>query len=556
MTTLTLGEAGLVQRAIRGWNILRLEWLARALGAAEPDAVPAGPIAELRDALHRAGPAAEPVLLDPRFGRWCTEISSLIERDAPTLLPAGRFRAACREAATFTLAARFLSRSAAADPAPPATTVRVDHAGRIRVAGTGWVLVPGIGQAGLAVTVAVCTGRFELAGAAGCGAPALAAVPALVAEREPTPLPGLISARGDPVDHDICAAEPLLMTGPPCVVIERGADDPHVPAVPGIARVPASATPGLRARHAIAAAAHLRAVIRGERLFRPGDRPTDPPPEVANLASAPQLRRLLTIHNGPGEPDSAQAEAGHLLGLLAGWLAVSDGLSAVGAELLGQLTRDGYRPQPPGATAVTPGPSGAWRAAWAQAGGTFRNGQPRLEFLPAGDAGPGPIIKALGGDGGIAVNILAAGQPRADPTIDQLSLCKARDPARYASLVTELSRPPRCLAEEIILGHQAYVEERFLAAATGYADLLLRLPHDIDLWRDLAFALRHLNAMEYCETIIFWLADVVERAEECDLELTVLGRLCPLSTRWDSSPMAMRRVTGLLEWVNHDLNHR
>ena len=109
--------------------------------------------------------------------------------------------------------------------------------------------------------------------------------------------------------------------------------------------------------------------------------------------------------------------------------------------------------------------------------------------------------------------------------------------------------PPRCLAEEILLSHQAYVEERFSEAAAGYAALLLRLPSDIDLWRDFAFALRHLGATEPCETVLFRLTEVVQRAEECEPDLAVLDLLRSPSSRWRSAPPAVRHMTGLIEWV-------
>ena len=551
MTIMTLGDADLVQRAIRGWNMLRLEWIARMLRSTGPDPFPADNIAELRDALHAAGPAAEPVLLDPRFGRWCSEVISLIERDAPTLLPAGRLQTVCREAATFTISARFLHRPAGAeDPGQPGTPVRVDHEGRIHMAGTGWVLVTGPGEAGRDITVSVRDRRFRWAG--------LSASDMAVAT-EPTPLPGLVSTEGDPVHPAACADEPLLMSGPPCVVIERGAYDLHTAATPGISRVPGTASPELRTRHALAAAAQLRAVARGDRLFLPSSRVTDPPPEVADLATASQLVRLVSLYGGQDEPEAAGAEVAHVLSLLTGWLTASRGLSPQGEGLLQRLMQAGHSRRPLCATVTSrprPRRDQAWRASWVKAGGTFRCDWPRLEFLPADSPGLGEVLRELGGKGGITVNTLAAGRPRADRTIDQLSLCWARDPEGYAGLVKRLAVPATCLAGEIVLGHQAYVEERFPAAAAGYANVLLRLPHDIDLWRDFAFALRHLGATELCETLIFRLADVVERAEACVMDVAVLGRLSPSRQSWDGFPDPVRQLTGLLEWVNSDLNHR
>jgi hypothetical protein len=549
VNTVTLGDTDLFQRTVRGWNMLRTEWITRALVGADPAGLGPSRVAELHDALRAAGSAADPVLLDPRFGRWCAEMVNLIERGAPSLLPAGRFRAACRDAAAFTLAARSLHLQGNAGDVPvPDTAVRVDHEGRVRMPGTGWVLVPGLGHAGLDMTVSVRGGRFTRPGPASAQ---------LAVEAEPVVLPGLAVTEGDPVDLRTCAIEPLLAIGPPSVVVERGMDDPRAAAVPGIARVPMAAGPKARARHALAAAAHLRAAAQGVRLFEPGTCVAEPPPDVAHLASAPQLIRFLALYGSQHEPLGVIGETSHTLRLLAGWLAAAGSLSPLGKDLLLRLPRTGGRPMsvagptPPVGQA---GPRGqaepTWRAAWSSAGGMFRKPAPARARLVAGHSDLALLLADLGAGEGIKVNSISADRARADPTIDQLSLLKARDPERYAGLVGRLAVPPRCLAEELLLSHQAYVEERFSDAAAGYADLLLRLPSDIDLWRDFAFSLRHLGATGLCETILFRLTEVVERAEECETDLAVLDRIHPYSSGWHGAPPAVRQLVGLIEWVS------
>jgi hypothetical protein len=546
---MTLGDTDLVQRTVRGWNMLRAEWIIRALHSADPAGLGASRAAELHDALRAAGPAADPVLLDPRFGHWCAEMVNLIERDAPSLLPTGRFRAVCRDAAAFTLAARFLHLQAnAGGMSVPDTAVRVDHEGRVRMPGTGWALVPGLGHAGLDMTVSVREGRFSRPGPSSVQ---------LAAEAEPVVLPGLVVIEGGPVDLQTCAAEPLLAVGPPLVIVECGMDDPRAAAVPGIAQVPAAAGPKARARHALAAAAHLRAAATGVQLFEPGTRVAEPPPEVVHLASAPQLIRFLALYGSPHEPVEVIGQTSHTLRLLAAWLATAGSLSSLGEDLLRRLPRSGGNPTSvagPAAPVGRTGPGGpaepAWRAAWAGAGGMFRKPGPARTRLVAAHSGLALVMAELGAGEGIKVNGISAGRARADPTIDQLSLLKARDPERYASLVGRLTVPPRCLAEELLLSHQAYVEERFSDAAAGYADLLLRLPSDIDLWRDFAFSLRHLGATGPCETVLFRLAEVVERAEECETDLAVLDRLHPCPSRWHGAPSAVRQLVALIGWVS------
>jgi hypothetical protein len=546
VTMMLPDDIALLHGKIRGWNMLRVEWITRALQHAQPTGLGTRRVAELRDALTTAGSTATAVLLDPRFGRWCADMTSLIERDAPSLLPAGQFNAACRDASAFTLAARFLHAQAGlGNGGAQDTTVRVDHDGRVRVPGTGWVLIPGLRRAGLDITITVFDGRFA-------GEGPTASEPDT--EQEVLALPGLVVAEGDPVDLAMCAAEPLMASGPAAVVIERGLDDLRIPGVPGLARVPARANRDLRARHALAAAAHLRAVAHGARLFEPGSHVAEPPPEVAHLATGPQLVRLLALYGSRDRP-RASDEAGRVVRLLAAWLASAESLSPLGNKLLAQLVghEDHSRQADAGPVATDGGDRSqrepTWRASWAKAGGSFRQAEPAPDQLTSDDLDLTRLIAELGGRDGIEVNRTSAGRPRADPTIDQLSLIKVRTPERYAAMIGRLAASSRCLAEEIPLAHQAYAEERFPEAAAGYAALLLRLPDDIDLWRDLAFALRHLGATELCETVLFRLAEVVRRAEECEPDAAVLDSVCPPSSRWRSGPSALRYVCGLIEWV-------
>jgi hypothetical protein len=144
---------------------------------------------------------------------------------------------------------------------------------------------------------------------------------------------------------------------------------------------------------------------------------------------------------------------------------------------------------------------------------------------------------------------------RADPSIDHLSLMSVRAPARYSALVARIEAAPGCPARDLLLGHRAYVQGRFLTAATAYAALLDRHPHDVDLWRDLAFALRHLGAPGLCETWVFHSREVLARAIACQPQATPFDRLLPLTApRWQGQE-AMRFATGVLAWVRHDLDH-
>jgi len=558
VTTTVEADSDLLHDTIYGWNVLRLEWICRALAAGiddDDDEQERHRVFELRQTLAAAGPAAHPVLVDPRFGRWCAELTALIERDAPALLPAGRFRAACRDAGAFALAARFCrwrdrGQCRDGDPAaPPATVVRVRHDGRVPLPGTGWTLVPGIRHAGLDLTVSVAGDGFAAPG-----------LPGLTVVAERASLPGLVASAGDPVDVAACAADPLLASGPPAVVVERGDDgDVLAVAAPGIAVVRAAASPTERAWHALAAAAQLRAVVQQARLFEQGAHPPEPAPEVAHLADAPQLIRLLMVYRQAvaacclpdvpaGDNAEVQDKAGRALRSLAGWLGGGGQLSPLGQDLLSELAGHGL---------IGPAPSSRAAVSSVAVGGALRSGTAHADRLTAADPQLQHILTMLGSPDGIVVNTLSDGRSRADPTIDQLSLLRARSPERYQALARELVTPARCLAEELLLCHLAYVDERFGDAAAGYASLLRQLPHDIDLWRDFAFALRHLGEARLSETVVFRLGDVARAAVQAGVVPAGTGDgHQPPAGRWRTAPADLRRIIAVVEEVSRDSDPR
>jgi hypothetical protein len=369
---------------------------------------------------------------------------------------------------------------------------------------------------------------------------------------ERSDLPGLVSADGDPVDAALCADDPLLTGGPPAVVIERGTPEVRRAAVPGIARVPADATAETRARHALAAAAQLRAEIEAWELIESGARVPDPPPEVAEVARAPQVARLIHVYRAPDPP----AEVASTLGLIAAWLSTAGSLAPAGVELARQLGGLGLR----GSAGVPP--SGAWstgspwRAAWQDAGGVLRDTRTVVRRFTTEVPDVRTVLAALGAADGIEVNVLTSGRQRRDPTIDHLSLLKARGSAGYDAVVARLTTPPRDPAEAVLLGHWAYVEERFELAVERYAEVLIRFPYDIDLWRDFGFALRHLGATWLSETTMFHLPALVERAVECELSLSILEELRSMTGEWSHMPEPVRVLVALIEWVSDDTDPR
>jgi hypothetical protein len=582
------------RQVLRGQNLIRLEWAARQLLAGGLNAA-AAPVADLRGALSVAGGTAGPVLVDPRFGSWLRQLVRLIERRAPLVLPDGAFRASCAAAGSFAAAARILSSrvSGAAVGEPQwsiPTWVRIGRGGRTPLPGAGLVLVLPAELAGLSAVVHVAGGHGPwvtgpAAGSAGLpgtgGCPPTARLAA-----EAIPLPGLVVDGNDPVLSAAARAHPLLACGPPVVAVQRGTADPLAGAIPGLAAVPSAAGAATRTAHALAAAAHLAATVSPAGTESPGapvlpraapwpgavmspvaaflagtarsglTRHTAPPPQLTEVCEAGQVHRLLALRgwlrdlNAPGGP-----AVDEVLAAIGAWLASVPDLTPGGTELLGTLRAGGPPSRRPAVVPPVPGHSGrpSWRDAWQRAGGRWRHPRPEPRRLAAGELAP--VLADLGCPDGIELNRLRDQRLRADPSIDHLSLARVRDRARYADLAGRIAAAAAGDARRLLLGHCAYIEERFAVAADAYAGLLLDYPGDADLWRDLTFALRHLGRPDLGQTWLFRPAEVIERASACQPDPVVLGRLLPSSAQPGTPPEAAPFAVGVLKWVEHDSDH-
>jgi hypothetical protein len=536
---------------IHGWTLMRIEWLRRRLREADPAGAAAEDMEELSRALADSGSAAGPLLADPRVGRWCAVVSNLLDRDAARLLPDGHFSAACREAQALTLAARLLLAQAGPAADMPPMPVRCDRAGEIRLLGTRLVLRCGLASAGSQITVGILRGQ-----------PAAPGVPDAELAVEPTPLSGLVVPDGDPVAVATCGSDPVLSAPWPMIAVERGERPPHAAARPGIAEVPVTASPAWRAAHVAAAAAHLRSVALGE--VSPADWADGLPPDIADVADAGHVSRLLELFErsavqGSAAQSKERDEIADILGRMAGWLGGAGRLSDQGALIRDRLADHGFRPgRRVRASQRNTTTSIVWRTQWQSAGGRFREPLPGAgrRALPGADLSG--LLKQLGSPDDVPVNTLADEQARADPTIDHLSLMHAREPERFAELAGQIERLPLPLsvAGQLLTGHVAYIRERFDLAVAAYAELLGQLPEDIDLWRDFAFALRHLGEVRLNEVAIFRLKDVVERASACHLELGSLDGVRAEPDGWQSAAIPVRLHVGLLEWVGHDPDYR
>jgi hypothetical protein len=567
MTAVAPSALADIRLALRGQNLIKLEWVCRQLPRADVEDIDAAPLAELRAALRAAGDTAGPVLVDPRLGGWLGRLVRLIERQAPRIMRDGMFRACCAEAGVFAAAARLLAwRDADGLTAGPPTRIRIGATGRTPLPGTGIVVAAPRELAGLTALVRLGRGEPQISVLDIAGRPS----PALLAT-EAVPAPGLVIPDGDPVDRASCLADPLLSVGPPVVTVQRGPIDLLSGAVPGIAIVPPDAGTAVRTAHALAAAAHLAATLSpAAAAWPPLAAHPAPPPWLAEVCEAGQLHRLLALRavlqdlRAPGV-----AAVDEIVVAVGEWVASVGDQDPGGGVLLDTLRAAGLVPGCPAAgpraaagpldAAEPAGRDGsgrlAWRAAWRRAGGQWRVPRPAARQLTAGPGELAPVLAELGCPHGIEVNLLGDQRLRADPTMDHLSLLLVREPDRYAALAASLDAAADCEVRQVLLGHCAYIEQRFADALGSYARLLCGHPGDADLWRDLTFALRHLGLPEPGQAWLFRPQEVVARASACCPDVAVLDALLPHPAGRPGWPDTARFATGLLEWVGHDPDH-
>jgi hypothetical protein len=557
MTIATIRTADDVRDVIRGRNLVRLEWVRRQLQAAAGADVDPAPVADLHAALATAGDTAAPVLVDPRFGRWLTQLVTLIDRRAQHLMPHGAFRSGCQQAGAAAAAVRLLGHRSGERAQVAETRVRIGADGRTPLPGAGLVIVAPLHLSGLPALVRT-RGR-ELPSVTVPGA-ARARTATLI--EESWPVGGLAVPASDHVDRTACRADPLLAAGPPAVLVERGAVNLRRASVPGIAVVPLEASVGVRTAHALAASAHLKLLLSCDTAG--GSPPlalrTAAPPHLAEVCYPDQIQRLLALRAALHElrvPGVSAVE--QVIAAVGEWLAAAGDRTPDGDDIAASLRRQGLlrrrrvrRDPRPGRSRAHPD----WYASWLRAGG--RPGDPGVSTrrFEAGASGLSPVLEELGCPSGIEVNVLDDQRLRADPSIDHLSLMSVREPARYAALVGRIDAARDCDARQLLRGHCAYVQQQFVTAVTAYAALLARHPHDADLWRDLTFALRHLGAPDLAETWVFHPQEVIARATACHPQAAPFDQLLPFAPpRWNGQETT-RFTIGVLEWVRHDLDHR
>jgi hypothetical protein len=557
MTTVAPSALADARRTLRGQNLIRLEWVARQLVRAAGQEVDAAPVLDLHAALAAAGDAAGPVLVDPRFGSWLGRLVRLIERRAPQIMPAGAFRASCAEAGVFAAAARILESRAggltAQHPARGAATrIRIGPGGRTPLPGAGVMIVLPAELAGLTASVFAAGEQDPEVVLADPAGGLLSA--RLVAEA--VPVPGLVVPDGDPVQPAPCWADAVLADGPPVVAVQRGVSDLLAGGVPGLAVVPREADAAVRTAHALAAAAHLAAVLSSPAALPALTCYSTPPPRLNEVCEAGQIYRLLALRTRLQELRvPAVAAVDEVLTSVGEWLAAVPDPGPGASGLLGLLRESGLQPRAPRAA---PGGSPArpsWRTDWRRADGRWRVPRPVTRHLTASTGELAAVLAELGCPDGIEVNLLSDQRLRADPSMDHLSLMLVREPARYAALTGRLDSTADCAARRLLLGHRAYLEERFAVASAAYAGLLREYPYDADLWRDLTFALRHLGRPELGQTWLFHPEEVIDRASACHPDATILDHLLPRLVRPVTWSGATPFVIGILEWVGHDHDH-
>jgi hypothetical protein len=144
-------------------------------------------------------------------------------------------------------------------------------------------------------------------------------------------------------------------------------------------------------------------------------------------------------------------------------------------------------------------------------------------------------------------NPLGGPQIRLDSTFDHLSLLYVRAPASFVDLADAASDSTDLCAGQI-RGHIAYIERRFLDAARLYADLLAEQPGDIDLWRDVCWALRHAGHEEIVRT---WVLNPTEVVQVAEAGAWQTGR-----PDVGPGPDNLGKLLAYLEWITHALGSR
>lgn len=163
----------------------------------------------------------------------------------------------------------------------------------------------------------------------------------------------------------------------------------------------------------------------------------------------------------------------------------------------------------------------------------------------------GPLAEALAAAGVPAaggINRISDRELRRDVSFDHLSLLSVNDPVAF-------DRIARCAASGTdtsaarVAGHCAYIRRDFQEAARRYGDCLRTAPEDMDLWRDLCWALRHDGREDLATTWVLHPAEVVKAAART--------RWAPMthtrSAAADDPSAGLRAAVRLLEGMTTDL---
>lgn len=148
------------------------------------------------------------------------------------------------------------------------------------------------------------------------------------------------------------------------------------------------------------------------------------------------------------------------------------------------------------------------------------------------------LLRASSIPTGVNGNYAETEEIRTDSTFDHLSLLSVRNPERFAAIATAAAGGADRLSQRIV-GHAHYIGQRYLAAADGYAQLLLTDPEDLDLWRDYCWAMRHGGFEELTRC---WVMH--------PLEVTAVAGAVAFD---DESGEPREVIARFLKWVSDDL---
>lgn len=184
---------------------------------------------------------------------------------------------------------------------------------------------------------------------------------------------------------------------------------------------------------------------------------------------------------------------------------------------------------------------------WTAAGGADRVIPSARFLMPMGASQS--MWTTLGMDGPLEVNRVADRLPRRDLSFDMLARLSVVAPDRFHEIAAMLpSDDSDDILAELMRGHIAYISGSYEDAARCYDRCLDTVPGNLDMWRDFAFAVRHLGMRFECDVFLFRSDLAVGFAEGHVLDPEVFQRL-GISPTGEVADELQTSHLHLLRWI-------